>query len=420
MMDLISRVACAHRLALLPFYSYMQRYLTAHQKDAPKLLAILANACHDLVPPDELVSAARKVADAFVSERNSPEAMALGINALREVAGRCPALLDEPEMLGFVRDMASYAKHRDKSVVVAARGWINVVREHYPALLAKKDRGRAAARSNAAPAKYGADVARTSVDGEDLLRAYERGDLPDEFDDVVQDCDDVGEAAKADPDDGWVEVDDDDEEEEAGGDDDGDDNSEAEDGWEDVEEEEEDDDDEDGWEDVQEEEEEDVEEEEEEEEEEGGDAAPAPKKVRFDAPETAEEVARDAAADADAGPRILSADDFARIRLLKARAAELKASGGRATAGLVRGDDILPDAVKRKTSVEERKAQNVLDRDKFQLKTHAGGKTNTEKRRTKNYLMVQKKKARTNGLKKRSRGAPKEQLKRDKRKRRRL
>jgi hypothetical protein len=34
--------------------------------------------------------------------------------------------------------------------------------------------------------------------------------------------------------------------------------------------------------------------------------------------------------------------------------------------------------------------------------------------------MVQKKKARTNGLKKRTRGAPKEQLKRDKRKRRRL
>ena len=65
----------------------------------------------------------------------------------------------------------------------------------------------------------------------------------------------------------------------------------------------------------------------------------------------------------------------------------------------------------------------VLAREKFQLRTHAGGKTNAEKRRTKNYLMVQKKKSRQAGMKKRGRpgAAPgKQQLKRDKRKRRRL
>jgi len=57
------------------------------------------------------------------------------------------------------------------------------------------------------------------------------------------------------------------------------------------------------------------------------------------------------------------------------------------------------------------------------LKSHGGGKTNAEKRRTKNYLMVQKKKSHLAGLKKRGRpgAAPgKQQLKRDKRKRRRL
>ena len=93
--------------------------------------------------------------------------------------------------------------------------------------------------------------------------------------------------------------------------------------------------------------------------------------------------------------RVLSAEDFARIKLLKARADELK--GTATNRGLLSGADIVPEAVKRRTTVEERKARQVLEREKFQLKTHAGGKTNSEKRRTKNYLMVQKKKSRLNG-----------------------
>ena len=119
--------------------------------------------------------------------------------------------------------------------------------------------------------------------------------------------------------------------------------------------------------------------------------------------------------------RVLSAEDFARIKLLKARADELK--GTATNRGLLSGADIVPEAVKRRTTVEERKARQVLEREKFQLKTHAGGKTNAEKRRTKNFLMVQKKKSRLNGLKKRKLGSGKggkQQLGRDKRKRRRL
>ena len=311
-------------------------------------------------------------------------------------------------------------------VSAQARGWINVVREHYPALLHKKDRGRAHAASTREPAKYGAATAATAVEGEELLRAYERGDLPEDFDDAVRECDGVGEGVKDDDGAGWVDVDDgaDGGAEEAGDEEEaGEDEEEAGEDDDDGEDEDDEDDEEGGWEEAS----------GDDDDGEGGDegwqdasddgeaAAPAAKKVRFDAPETAAEAA--AAAAPPPGHRIFSDDDFARIRLLKARAAELRAAGGRAGAsgqGFLASNDILPDAVKRKTSVEERKAQNVLDREQYQLKTHAGGKTNTEKRRTKNYLMVQKKKARTNGLKKRTRGAPKEQLKRDKRKRRRL
>jgi len=122
-----------------------------------------------------------------------------------------------------------------------------------------------------------------------------------------------------------------------------------------------------------------------------------------------------------AAAQVLSGEDFARIKLLRARADELK--GGAANRGLLSGADIVPEATKRRTTVEERKARIVLDRDKFQVGGHAGGKTNSEKRRTKNYLMVQKKKSHINGLKKRRRAGAqpgRDQLKRDKRKRRRL
>lgn len=410
MMDFVSRVACAHKLQILPFYSYMHRYLAAHQKEAPKLLAVFAQACHDLVPPDEIVAACRKVADAFVSERNAPEAMALGINCLSEVVRRCPAVLEEPEMLGFTRDLAAYAKHRDKSVVISARSWIGVVRDHYPALLHKRDRGRAGATSTRAPKKFGQDDAG-GVAGESLLLAYERGDLPDDFEDAAAECDAVGDGAGLD--DGWVDVADDgasdamDEEEDGGGGSDAMEEEEEEadgasgDGWEEEEEADAEDGGSDGWVDVD------------------GDAdgdADKAKRVRF-----AGEADLPAEAAAPAAARLLSSDDFARIRLLKARAAELK-SGGRGGSGFLSGDDLVPEGVKRKTSVEQRKAQAILDRVTFEGGGHAGGKTNTEKRRTKNYLMVQKKLSRVNGLKKRKVGGapPKQQLKREKRKRRRL
>ena len=214
---------------------------------------------------------------------------------------------------------------------------------------------------------------------------YERGQLPEEFEDVVEQCNDLEGGG-----DGWVDVSDGEEDGAAAADNDKD-------GWEDAESDDDNEEDEDGWVDVD----------------QGSDS----------------DAASDAGSDDDGdddgaetpAARVLSAEDFARIKLLKARADELK--GTATNRGLLSGADIVPEAVKRRTTVEERKARQVLDREKFQLKTHAGGKTNAEKRRTKNFLMVQKKKSRLNGLKKRKLGSGKggkQQLGRDKRKRRRL
>jgi hypothetical protein len=51
MMMAISRAVGIHRLTLLNFYPYLQRYIQPHQRDVTQLLAAAVQACHDLVHP---------------------------------------------------------------------------------------------------------------------------------------------------------------------------------------------------------------------------------------------------------------------------------------------------------------------------------------------------------------------------------
>jgi len=49
MMSVISRVTGVHKLLLLNFYPFLQKYVLPHQRDAPTLLAVLVQ-----VPPPPL------------------------------------------------------------------------------------------------------------------------------------------------------------------------------------------------------------------------------------------------------------------------------------------------------------------------------------------------------------------------------
>lgn len=62
MMNFISRVVGAHRLLLLSFYSHLQRYVASQQREVTHILAYLVQACHDLVPPDEVKGSAQHIA----------------------------------------------------------------------------------------------------------------------------------------------------------------------------------------------------------------------------------------------------------------------------------------------------------------------------------------------------------------------
>jgi protein SDA1 len=90
MMMAISRAVGIHRLTLLNFYPYLQRYIQPHQRDVTQLLAAAVQACHDLVPPDAVESMIRQLVNQFVHDRARPEVMAVGLNTVREICMRIP------------------------------------------------------------------------------------------------------------------------------------------------------------------------------------------------------------------------------------------------------------------------------------------------------------------------------------------
>lgn len=163
-MAVMSRVIGVHKLLVLNFYPYLQKYIAPHQREVTAVLAALVQAVHDLVPPDTLAPVLRQLVDQFVHDKARPEVMTVGLKTVRELVLRCPLVMSG-ELLS---DLAQYKKFREKEVASAARALIGAFRDIDPEMLAKKDRGRGADLA-LKPRAYGeADVA-TRVDGAELL-----------------------------------------------------------------------------------------------------------------------------------------------------------------------------------------------------------------------------------------------------------
>ena len=136
--DLIARLIGIHELFLLNFYTYCERWLNPHQRNVTKVLVSLAQASHELIPPEVLQQTIRIIADNFVVESNSAEVMAVGINSIREISNRCPLAMTEE----LLHDLAEYKKHRVKAVSAASKSLIQVWREKNSKMLVRRDRGR--------------------------------------------------------------------------------------------------------------------------------------------------------------------------------------------------------------------------------------------------------------------------------------
>ncbi|KAD2803946.1 hypothetical protein E3N88_37323 [Mikania micrantha] len=161
----VARTVGLHRLILLNFYPFLQKYVQPHQRDVTNLLAAAVQACHDMVPPDAVEPLFKQIVNQFVHDRSRTESIAVGLNVVREICLRIPLLMTED----LLQDLVLYKKSHEKAVSSAARSLISLFREICPSLLVKKDRGRPT-NPKAKPKAFGEVSIPSDVPGADLLQ----------------------------------------------------------------------------------------------------------------------------------------------------------------------------------------------------------------------------------------------------------
>jgi protein SDA1 len=196
MLHLVARLIGRHELLLLNLYPFLLKYLIPTQREVTKVLAILVEACHAQVPPEELRPVVMHVMNTFVTEAQAPEVIEVGMNGIREVCSRAINILTEEELA----DLAGFRKHKNKGVAMAARSLINTYRELHPQLLHRSLRGREAtmalSRGEVAEPVYGTGQASDKIDGLELLSAKEEAKRERGGEKAGEDPQKVGEAAK--------------------------------------------------------------------------------------------------------------------------------------------------------------------------------------------------------------------------------
>ncbi|KAG5481593.1 hypothetical protein LSCM1_05617 [Leishmania martiniquensis] len=176
-LNVIARTVSEHEVIHLPLYGFLERYMEPSQLHATQLLALSAMCVHRMVPPDAIEPLLRTIANHFVSDRSSADAITVGINTIREICKRQPIAMNAD----LLKDLAEYKNQRgDKGVMMAARALIQLYRDVYPELLPAKLRGsKAGAADMTKRPIYGSEPVYTDIPGLELLYKGADGDGSD-------------------------------------------------------------------------------------------------------------------------------------------------------------------------------------------------------------------------------------------------
>jgi protein SDA1 len=143
-------------------------------------LAICAQGAHDQVPPEYLESIVMIIANKFVNDHSSPEAISAGLNTIREICARQPLVMSQT----LLSDLTRYIKSKNKYIVNSARGLVTLFREVDPLKLRRRDRGKGTDLTKTAPV-YGSSNVEEGIDGLDLLEQFKQGKIgADELNDL--------------------------------------------------------------------------------------------------------------------------------------------------------------------------------------------------------------------------------------------
>lgn len=362
MMDLVSRCIALHDLLLLNFYPFLQKYINPSQLHIPRVLAIFAQATHELIPPDVLQPVVRVLADRFVVDNATPEVITIGLNAIREICVRQPLAMDKV----LLQDLVKYRRAKDKGIVAGSRGLLNLYRKLAPAMLERKERGRSADLS-AALNEYGSTRALDHVPGADLLQAAmeQNGDDENKWLDIDAELEDSASSSEEEDITEW----------------DSDENEPEEEDLEGGEEEDEQDENAEEENDMGEDEKAEEEEDEDDEDDEDDEVTPTPKeKTNPEAKPRLETM------------KIFDDEDFKRIRALEKRKNDKKRKY-REIIDSYKGTfvdalDLEGPVKKRRLEDEERQEEKKERKVKKDRRKTGGGKTHVENARNKPYMML--------------------------------
>ncbi|KAK6590859.1 hypothetical protein RS030_111892 [Cryptosporidium xiaoi] len=193
LISLISRLIERHKLILINYYSFLCRYLSPNNKNVTNILAYLAQACHDLIPPQELSPIIKILMDNFVNECNRPELIIIGLNTIREICCRIPTVLDQDKLM----DLANFRNINNKGISIAARSLINLYRDIMPGLLHRSLLNKESAINirdgnyDESSTLYGHKKIENTVSGTDLLMKYKQLKL--EKDNLLEDSNKIEE-----------------------------------------------------------------------------------------------------------------------------------------------------------------------------------------------------------------------------------
>lgn len=123
----------------MPFYPHILRYLESHDKEKiGEIFAMIIEACHDLVPPEEIKPLIERIINNYITEYCNNSHITVGLNTIRELLNRMPLALDESQ----IEYLVQFKTFKNASVVAAAKSLINYFRDVCPNLLPKRLRGR--------------------------------------------------------------------------------------------------------------------------------------------------------------------------------------------------------------------------------------------------------------------------------------
>lgn len=185
---------------ILNFFPFMVKFISPHQKDVTKVLSIVCQAVHSLIPPNVLTPLIRVLADKFVSDTAFPEVIAIGLNTIREICSRQPLSLEGEEDL--VKDLLGYRKFKNKGVVNASRSLLSVLRESFPQILNRRELGKdGATHALGERPLFGRQIVQTRVTNPEMYRTEsdieEKSEMRSGDGDVVEEKEEEEEIAES-------------------------------------------------------------------------------------------------------------------------------------------------------------------------------------------------------------------------------